>query len=164
LTLVRCIPKPGAQGILASVFVDFDSLTASASTRSTNLLGIRAFTAIEFDLGNCRPDEFDFEPNSNGHVGVAANFSLVIFILDMSDTVLALKPFGRVGRLGSFSRAGRECSHSQRSVSRIILGLERKVRAALLTRTIIPCCGLGAIGYLDTMCAKLRGQPFRTKS
>jgi DNA-binding transcriptional LysR family regulator len=68
-------------------------------------------------------------------VRVAANFVFVIFILDMSDTVLALKLFVRVARLGSFSRAGLEFRLSQPSVSRIIRDLEREVGAGLLTRT-----------------------------
>jgi DNA-binding transcriptional LysR family regulator len=66
---------------------------------------------------------------------LGANCSFVLFIFDMSDTVLALKLFVRVARLGSFSRVGLEFGLPQPSVSRIIRELEREVGAALLTRT-----------------------------
>ena len=53
----------------------------------------------------------------------------------MSGSLIALRLFVRVARLGSFSRAGLELGLPQPSVSRIIRGLEREVGAALLTRT-----------------------------
>ncbi len=53
----------------------------------------------------------------------------------MSDRLFALRLFARVARTGSFSAAGRELGLSQPSASRIIADLERKVGAALLTRT-----------------------------
>jgi DNA-binding transcriptional LysR family regulator len=53
----------------------------------------------------------------------------------MADRLSALKVFSRVARLGSFSRAGRELGVSQPSVSRIVVGLERELGAALLIRT-----------------------------
>jgi molybdenum-dependent DNA-binding transcriptional regulator ModE len=99
------------------------------------LTGNSGLNRIELDLSDCHPYELGFEATSNGDVGVAANFGFVIFILDMSDTFLALKLFVRVARLGSFSRAGREFGLPQPSVSRIIRDLEREVGAALLTRT-----------------------------
>jgi DNA-binding transcriptional LysR family regulator len=77
----------------------------------------------------------DPEANLCGDVRVAANSGFLIFIFDMSDTFLALRLFVRIARLGNFSRAGREFGLPQPSVSRIIRGLERKVGAALLTRT-----------------------------
>ncbi len=53
----------------------------------------------------------------------------------MNDRFFALLLFVRVGRTGSFSVAGRELGVSQPTASRIVAALERKVGAALLTRT-----------------------------
>ncbi len=53
----------------------------------------------------------------------------------MTDRLSALKLFARVARTGSFSRAGRELSLSQPSVSRIIASLELEIGVSLLTRT-----------------------------
>ena len=53
----------------------------------------------------------------------------------MNDRFFALLLFVRVGRTGSFSVAGRELAVSQPTASRIVAALERKIGAALLTRT-----------------------------
>lgn len=53
----------------------------------------------------------------------------------MNDRLQALRLFLRVARLGSFSRAGRECGLSQPSASRIIADLERQIGATLFVRT-----------------------------
>jgi DNA-binding transcriptional LysR family regulator len=53
----------------------------------------------------------------------------------MNDRFFSLLLFVRVARTGSFSAAGRELGLSQPTASRIVAALERKVGAALLTRT-----------------------------
>lgn len=53
----------------------------------------------------------------------------------MNDRFFSLLLFVRVARTGSFSAAGRELGLSQPTASRIVATLERKVGAALLTRT-----------------------------
>lgn len=53
----------------------------------------------------------------------------------MNDRFFALQLFARVARSGSFSSAGREMGLSQPTVSRIMASLEKKVGAALLTRS-----------------------------
>jgi DNA-binding transcriptional LysR family regulator len=53
----------------------------------------------------------------------------------MNDRFFSLLLFVRVGRTGSFSMAGRELGVSQPTASRIVAALEKKVGAALLTRT-----------------------------
>src|SRR6202012_2049818 len=53
----------------------------------------------------------------------------------MNDRFFSLQLFIRVARAASFSVAGREMGISQPSASRIVAALERKVGAALLTRT-----------------------------
>jgi DNA-binding transcriptional LysR family regulator len=53
----------------------------------------------------------------------------------MSDHLSALRLFVRVARKGSFSAGGRELNMPQPTVSRVISALERKVGAALFTRT-----------------------------
>ena len=80
-------------------------------------------------------NELGFQRNSCGDARVATRFAFVIFIPAMSGSLIALRLFVRVARLGSFSRAGLELGLPQPSVSRIIRGLEREVGAALLTRT-----------------------------
>ena len=53
----------------------------------------------------------------------------------MNDRFFSMFLFARVGRTGSFSVAGRELGISQPTASRIVAALEKKVGAALLTRT-----------------------------
>src|ERR1700761_4792026 len=53
----------------------------------------------------------------------------------MNDRFFSLQLFVRVARVGSFSIAGREMGISQPTASRIIAALEKKIGAALLTRT-----------------------------
>ncbi|WP_438397093.1 LysR substrate-binding domain-containing protein [Caballeronia sp. DA-9] len=53
----------------------------------------------------------------------------------MNDRFLSMYVFACVARAGSFSGAARELGMSQPSVSRIVSELERRVGAALLTRT-----------------------------
>ena len=53
----------------------------------------------------------------------------------MNDRFLSLQLFIRVARTGSFSIAGREMGVSQPTASRIVAALEKKVGAALFTRT-----------------------------
>ena len=53
----------------------------------------------------------------------------------MNDRFLSLQLFARVARVGSFSVAGREMGISQPTASRIVAALEKKVGAALLTRS-----------------------------
>jgi DNA-binding transcriptional LysR family regulator len=53
----------------------------------------------------------------------------------MNDRFFSLQLFVRVARVASFSVAGREMGISQPTASRIIAALEKKVGAALLTRT-----------------------------
>lgn len=53
----------------------------------------------------------------------------------MNDRFFSLQLFIRVARASSFSVAGREMGISQPSASRIVAALEKKVGAALLTRT-----------------------------
>lgn len=53
----------------------------------------------------------------------------------MNDRFLSMQLFVRVARTGSFSTAARESGLSQPSVSRIVSALEKRVGAALLTRT-----------------------------
>jgi DNA-binding transcriptional LysR family regulator len=53
----------------------------------------------------------------------------------MNDRFFSLQLFVRVARTGSFSMAGRELGLSQPTASRIIAALEKKVGAALLTRS-----------------------------
>ncbi len=53
----------------------------------------------------------------------------------MNDRFFSLELFVRVARVGSFSVAGREMGISQPTASRIVAALEKKVGAALLTRT-----------------------------
>jgi DNA-binding transcriptional LysR family regulator len=53
----------------------------------------------------------------------------------MNDRFLSLQLFARVARVGSFSIAGREMGLSQPTASRMVAALERKVGAALFTRT-----------------------------
>src|ERR1700751_1855777 len=53
----------------------------------------------------------------------------------MNDRFFSLLLFVRVARTGSFSAAGRELGLSQPTASRIVAALEKKVGAALLTRT-----------------------------
>jgi DNA-binding transcriptional LysR family regulator len=53
----------------------------------------------------------------------------------MNDRLTALKLFARAGRIGNFSRAGRELGLSQPSASRLIAALEAEVGATLFSRT-----------------------------
>jgi DNA-binding transcriptional LysR family regulator len=53
----------------------------------------------------------------------------------MNDRFFSLQLFARVARVASFSIAGREMGISQPTASRIVAALEKKVGAALLTRT-----------------------------
>jgi DNA-binding transcriptional LysR family regulator len=53
----------------------------------------------------------------------------------MNDRLTALKLFARVGRVGSFSSAGRELGLSQPSASRLIAALEADVGVTLFSRT-----------------------------
>src|ERR1700748_584690 len=53
----------------------------------------------------------------------------------MTDSLVALKLFGRIARTGSFSQAGRELGIPQPSTSRLIVALEKSIGAALITRT-----------------------------
>ena len=53
----------------------------------------------------------------------------------MNDRFFSLQLFARVARAASFSIAGREMGISQPTASRIVAALEKKVGAALLTRT-----------------------------
>src|ERR1700749_2982292 len=53
----------------------------------------------------------------------------------MNDRFFSLQLFIRVARAASFSVAGREMGISQPTASRIVAALEKKVGAALLTRT-----------------------------
>jgi DNA-binding transcriptional LysR family regulator len=53
----------------------------------------------------------------------------------MNDRFFSLQLFVRVARVASFSVAGREMGISQPTASRVVAALEKKVGAALLTRT-----------------------------
>jgi len=53
----------------------------------------------------------------------------------MNDHLSSLRLFVRVARRGSFSAGGRELNIPQPTVSRMVAGLERKMGAALFTRT-----------------------------
>src|SRR5437016_209039 len=53
----------------------------------------------------------------------------------MNDRFLSLQLFARVARVGSFSEAGRQMGLSQPTTSRIVAALEKKVGAALFTRS-----------------------------
>ena len=66
---------------------------------------------------------------------VVSKYEWIKFIFCMNDRFLSLQLFVRVARVRSFSVAAREMGLSQPTASRMVATLEKKVGAALFTRT-----------------------------
>jgi DNA-binding transcriptional LysR family regulator len=66
---------------------------------------------------------------------IDGEYGFELFIIAMNDHLSSLRLFVRVARRGSFSAGGRELNIPQPTVSRTIAALERKMGAALFTRT-----------------------------